>query len=832
MCALVPVVALIALVGLIGPVDTTPSAPGRSFFVGVDDDLFKWGRARSAVAVASTVGLRAVRVTVPWHASEFKVPSAERRQLEDAIVPARSLRVVLAVYGRADEAPLDDAARSAYCSYVSDLLRVFKTVRDVVIWNEPNSPAFWLPQYEDDGTSAAPAAYEALLADCWTMLHSAHPGVNVIAASAPRGNDGSAAASNASHSPGTWYRLLGRAYRESGRDEPILDTVGHNPYPDFSAERPWTKHRSHRTIGQGDHARLTEALEDAFEGTAQALPGEGAVTIWYLEQGFQTAVEPGKRPSYTGRETDRFALPAWSLRAGSRNGNAPDQATQLVDAIRLAYCQSNVGAYFNFLLVDEPDLRGWQSGVFWADWTPKPSFPAFREAVHEVNEGMIDCTALGRVTTVPRPEATTGLEISDVRVRQPSPFAATVSWRTSVPVGTSLAYGLRGSVPTLWHFAERIQTEHRVQLSGLSLKTPYRVWLSAIGPAGQEAGATVDFTTPYLSRRVHASIAERMGVLLLDGEPFFPLMVWNQCPDEYERSLATGINLFAENPCGDLQDQLDALSGRALSAGVSGREGGTDPALIGYFHPDEADGLGLTAQTLPKPPPGTDRGVSFLTLTNHFYSGADPLAWGRAMYPALVGAADVVGFDLYPLQEWCRADRLPDVYLAQRELAALARGKPTFQWIEAAEWRCPGGPTAVTADTVRAEAWLAIAGGARGLGFFPASWSPTVREAIAQVSRDIASLGDALFSFRAEAVVTSPPTPVYVSARTHLGALYVIAVNASRDYVDATIRSSQLDGRRLHVLAESRTVSAEGDTFSDHFGPLAVHVYIAPPAGA
>ncbi len=113
------------------------------------------------------------------------------------------------------------------------------------------------------------------------------------------------------------------------------------------------------------------------------------MTIWYLEQGFQTSIDPGKRAAYAGTETDRFALPAWSTKAGSRSGNAPDQATQLVDAIRLAYCQPNVGAYFNFLLVDEPDLRGWQSGVFWADWMPKPSYPAFKKVVHEVNEGTV-----------------------------------------------------------------------------------------------------------------------------------------------------------------------------------------------------------------------------------------------------------------------------------------------------------------------------------------------------------------------------------------------------------------------------------------------------------
>jgi hypothetical protein len=783
-------------------------------------------------AVADALGLGAVRVTVPWRAGESHISPAERSVLDDVIVRAPRVRVVVALYGRADEAPLDEFARAEYCSYATDLARRYRTVRDFVIWNEPNNPTFWQPQFDAEGASAAPAAYEALLADCWTALHEIRPDVNVIAASAPRGNDSPSAARNASHSPGLWYRRLGEAYTSSGRDEPIFDTVGHNPYPDFSSERPWVQHRTTATIAQGDYGKLTKALRDAFAGTAQALPGEGRVSIWYMEQGFQTTIDRGKEHFYTGWETDDFALPAWSASAGSKSGRAPDQATQLADSIRVAYCQPGVGAFFNFLLVDEPDLRGWQSGVLWADWTPKPSYSAFRQAVREVNEGDVDCSALGKIETLPSPEPADLLEIFDLRISRRSPLAATISWRTSLPTESRLAYGLRESDPTLWHIASGTRVEHSVEISGLSLGASYQVWLSAIGPEGQMAEQTLAFGVPALTGPVKASVARNVGALLVDGEPVFPLMVWNQCPGEYETSLAAGINLFAENPCGNLQEQIRALRGRAFSAGVSNRPGGSGSGLIGFFHPDEADGLGLVAEDLPDPPPGTDRGVSFLTLTNHFYSRADPLAWGRSMYPGLIAAADVVGFDLYPLQEWCREWTLPEVYDAQWELARLAHGKPTFQWIEAAEWRCPGGATAVTPATVRAESWLAILGGARGLGFFPGTWRPDIGEAITDISRDIAKLGPALYAFPTESAVTPGGGRIRVGVRSHGGALYVIAVNATRETTKATIRIADLNGRPLTVLDEERVLSTEGDSFSDTFGPLAVHIYIASPVGS
>src|SRR5439155_15335666 len=127
---------------------------------------------------------------------------------------AWGLRVVVAVYGAPGDAPLDPSVRQGYCDAVGDLLRSYPTVNDVVIWNEPNTSAFWRPQFGADGKPAAPAAYEALLARCWDALHAIRPSVNVIAASAPHGNDAPRARAP-SNSPAAWYRGLGAAYRAS-----------------------------------------------------------------------------------------------------------------------------------------------------------------------------------------------------------------------------------------------------------------------------------------------------------------------------------------------------------------------------------------------------------------------------------------------------------------------------------------------------------------------------------------------------------------------------------------------------------------------------------------
>ena len=329
---------------------------------------------------------------------------------------------------------------------------------------------------------------------------------------------------------------------------------------------------------------------------------------------------------------------------------------------------------------------------------------------------------------------------------------------------------------------------------------------------------------PPASPRHRADV--RGGRLVVDGRPFFPIMSWGECVDGFETSLPVGTNLYAGNRCGGLEAQLPALGDHALSAAVQGEVVPDPRSVVGVFYPDEADGRGLTAETMATIPQGA--GVRFLTLTNHFYSGAAPLAQGRGIYPGLIAKADMIGFDLYPLQNWCRPERLVDVYFSQRELVDLAQGKPTFQWIEAAGMTCPhDGPTAVTPETVRAESWLAIAGGAKGLGFFPpAAWTGDVGEAIADVTSTVRELGPALTSPEVEAQVEPEDGLVKAGARRHDGRLTVIVANAGYEPASARITVPGLAGRPLTVVGTGRRVTPDGDTFDERFPPLGARVYI------
>jgi hypothetical protein len=386
---------LIALVA--AALHATASWADADLMVGVDEDGLK-GSPDATAAVARDLGVSAFRVSLMWWPGQSHLEPETQSALDGAVSAAAGMRIVVAVYGPNGSPPLSVDDRDDYCSYVRTVLEQHPQINDVVIWNEPNLTYYWRPQFNPDGTSAAPAAYEALLAQCWDVLHAFRPGVNVIGPVVSYwGNDNPDAISNISHSPAKFIEKLGEAYRASGRTRPIIDTFGHHPHPRRADERPWKQHEG-VYFSMGDWGKLMKALTEAFEGTAQPLPGQGP-EIWWLEVGYQTTIEADKTHLYSGLENWPDPVPAWAggepeQPPPSPDSPAPDQATQLVDSVRLSYCQPYVGAFFNFLLWDEPSLYRWQSGVLWTDGTRKGSYEPFKAAIAEANERRVDCSRM------------------------------------------------------------------------------------------------------------------------------------------------------------------------------------------------------------------------------------------------------------------------------------------------------------------------------------------------------------------------------------------------------------------------------------------------------
>jgi hypothetical protein len=363
---------VLALAGVAFAVAAAAPRPVESthlkIIVGVTDDTAKWMvRQDGIVGVHRDLRLMAVRVTIPWRPGEVKPTKLQQVYLQRIQrMTLLNERIVLAVYNTAELAPTTRTFRNQYCSFLQGAVKRVPLIHDVEIWNEANSPAYW-------PSSAGPASYTKLLARCYDLLHSRPFPINVISSTASR------------HDPAGFVFGLGDAYRSLGRARPLFDTFGHNPYPENSAEPPSALHADSDLIAQGDYETLMNVLHTSFDGTSQPVPGDRGVTIWYVEDGFQTVPPRDKLRYYRGRENDRYALPAVST-------DTVNQATQLRDAILLAYCQPAVSGFFNFGLLDEDRLGGWQSGLLWRDGTRKPSYDTFKAAVAEVRRRDTDCS--------------------------------------------------------------------------------------------------------------------------------------------------------------------------------------------------------------------------------------------------------------------------------------------------------------------------------------------------------------------------------------------------------------------------------------------------------
>jgi hypothetical protein len=425
------------------------------------------------------------------------------------------------------------------------------------------------------------------------------------------------------------------------------------------------------------------------------------------------------------------------------------------------------------------------------------------------------------------------LQITNVQVSALTSSSARITWETNIPTLEQTAFGFDS--PAVWTApSSAVRIDHVSDVTGLEYSTTYTAYLHAVDEWNRAQTATITFTTgPMLDQ----SNARTTGSsIFVDDRPFFPTAVWEQCSDMFDSNINDGINLFMGDGCQDDTGLPARLAGRAYSIVDSEHANATGRGVVGWYFPDEWDAFLKSdvkrsdlASDIPAARPGR---ISFLTLTNHFYSKAEPLPQGKGMYPVLFQVPDVLGFDLYPLQVWCRP-AFGDVMDAQAELHSLSGGKPTFQWIEVARMEQPCRKHLEldpTPQTVRAEAWLSIAGGANGVGYFPNHWSPDIGVQITQTNRQIKVLTQALLAPPVNA--TSDNGTVRVSARSLNGALYVIAVNTSSTTVTAKIGVDGIAGRSATVLGGSGPAIASDDQgFSDTFGPLDARVYIIPPAG-
>ncbi|MGH3103990.1 MAG: hypothetical protein ACRDN6_07845 [Gaiellaceae bacterium] len=365
-----------------------PAHAGPGMMIGAAEDAGKTADpvvAQAKMDLARLAGFDAIRMTAIWAPGETELTGYELLALRNAAGAAalNGIRVVVSVYNKGSKTtPRTPAAKLEFADFTASIAREIPTITHFIIGNEPNLNLFWMPQFNRNGTSSSPGAYLGLLAVTYDALKEVSPEIEVIGGSvSPRGQD-KPRSKRQTHSPTRFITELGRAYRRSGRQTPVMDAFAFHPYGDNSSQPPEFRHHPLSvSIGISEYDKLVDLLGEAFDGTAQA---GSELPILYDEYGVDTRIPFVKADFYTGREP-KTTKPVNELKQGDYYRRA----------LAIAHCQPTVVGLLFFHVSDEPDLDRWQSGIFYADDTPKASFETVKAAVEELRERSLSSSTDG-----------------------------------------------------------------------------------------------------------------------------------------------------------------------------------------------------------------------------------------------------------------------------------------------------------------------------------------------------------------------------------------------------------------------------------------------------
>jgi hypothetical protein len=352
----------------------------EDMFIGAAEDAVRsvsFVHAKAKMDLVQLAGFDAVRVTSNWRPRQRQPSAHELLALQNVAAAAQlhGIRVFLSLYHPGSRTtPRTPRARSDFASYAATIAREVPGITHFIIGNEPNLNGFWMPQFNRDGSSASPGAYLGLLADTYDALKAVSPEIEVIGgAVSPRGADNPSSKRH-THSPTRFITELGRVYRASRRTRPVMDAFAFHPYGDHSSQPPEFRHHKLSTrIGLSEYEKLVALLGKAFDGTAQ--PGS-TLPILYDEFGVESRVPRAKARHYFGREP-KTTKPVGELTQGNFYRRA----------VEMAYCQPTVAGILLFHVSDEAPRDRWQSGLFYADDTPKLSFEIVRATVDRIRTG-------------------------------------------------------------------------------------------------------------------------------------------------------------------------------------------------------------------------------------------------------------------------------------------------------------------------------------------------------------------------------------------------------------------------------------------------------------
>jgi len=315
-----------------------PANASPTIRYGIQDDawlLYGPGTMTERLNRLQNLGVEVVRINVLWNEVE---PSrgVYNWSLYDPLVKGlhqRGIEPVLTLVsapswsngGQATNfAPTSGAPFAAFAKAAAEH---YPYVTRWLIWNEPNHRSWLRP--------TSPSIYVTrLLNPAYTAIHSVIKHVMV------GGGVTAPDAATGGVSPVAWIKGMAAAHAK-------LDAYAHNPYPSDPTETPTSGGCMHcSTLTMATLPKLITDVKNAFGKSKR---------IWLTEYGYQT----NPPDPYLGV-------------------SLADQALYLSEAALRAYLAPRVDMLINYLVQDEPDLSGWQSGLLTDTGVEKPSYAAFQ----------------------------------------------------------------------------------------------------------------------------------------------------------------------------------------------------------------------------------------------------------------------------------------------------------------------------------------------------------------------------------------------------------------------------------------------------------------------
>lgn len=344
----------------------------------------------------------------------------------------------------------------------------------------------------------------------------------------------------------------------------------------------------------------------------------------------------------------------------------------------------------------------------------------------------------------------------------------------------------------------------------------------------------------------------------MNGQKFFPIYVWNQPPYESQidyldsLGITTYMNNGIANPENTNLQLLDWLQERGMNAFL---EYDTNPAVINHpallawmLH-DEPD-----LDTPPEPASSvqadydlirtidTSRPV-VMNLTGKFFGDSNHGAsHSPAYYQSIIDIPEIISFDHYPVTGWNQPTWLYRPGQATEFMLEnyTDYAKPCWAIIECSDQRLswtPANTPGATPEQTRFMIWDTVIHGATAIGYFtiafnPFDWSnltPGMEVELARSNGQITAMTDIILSAEIDlgSSVSEPNgRTVNHTIREQNGVYYMFASNADMGYQSANPTFSfNQPISSVTVIDENRTITPNGNSFTDGFDEIEVHLY-------